>query len=90
MAIKDYKNALGYKAPNLSIDGYTCPSKEGFCYKKIDANVNDPGSPNDRGKRYYYKIVTQISIDIPIINNIMPGLKIFQVTGDTKVIEQIK
>ena len=44
------------------------------------------GSTDDTKKRSYFKVVTQINIDIPIINKILPGLKIFQISGDTKPI----
>jgi hypothetical protein len=44
------------------------------------------GSTQDRKDRAYFKVVTQINIDIPIINKILPGLKIFQISGDTKPI----
>ena len=40
----------------------------------------------DTKDRAYFKVVTQINIDIPIINKILPGLKIFQISGDTKPI----
>lgn len=81
--IQEYMKELGYSAPNfnLSSDGYTC--RYGYCYKKVES---DSGEVESSKKRAYYKIVTQINIDIPIINKILPGLKIFQVSGDTKPI----
>lgn len=36
---------------------------------------------------YRYRIITQVDIDIPIINKIM-GLYFFQVKGDTRLIEE--
>ena len=78
--------SVGYNAPNFSINepGWTC--HYGYCFKRVDISAT-PGGPNDDMKqRAYFKIVTQINIDIPIFNKIMPGLKIFQVTGDTKPI----
>lgn len=81
--IQNYMKELGYSAPNfnLSSEGYTC--KYGYCYKEIEVTS---GEVSETKKRAYYKIVTQINIDIPIINKILPGLKIFQVSGDTKPI----
>lgn len=80
--IKAYMDGLGYSAPNFNLtsEGYTC--HYGYCFKKIEvpAQTADPDTP----RKSYFKIVTQINIDIPIINKILPGLKIFQVTGDTK------
>lgn len=81
--IQEYMQSLGYSAPDFNIKDYTC--KHGYCYKRIDI-TNQNSDISDTKQRAYYKIVTQINIDIPIINKIMPGLKIFQVTGDTKPI----
>ena len=49
-----------------------------FCYRRFDS-----GSSN----YYYYTIVTQIDINIPIINKIV-GLDFFQVHGDTRMIRR--
>lgn len=79
--IQTYMASVGYSAPNFSINesGYTC--NHGYCYKGFSS-----GSTSDGKDKAYFKIITQINIDIPIINKIMPGLKIFQVSGDTKAI----
>jgi len=45
-----------------------------FCYRK-----------NDNTPRKTYHIITQVDINIPIINNIM-GFSIFQVSGDTRAV----
>ena len=45
-----------------------------FCYRK-----------NDNTPRRTYHIITQVDINIPIINNIM-GFSIFQVSGDTRAV----
>lgn len=78
--ITDYMKQLGYDAPSFKLDEYNC--QNGYCIKQID--ITPSGS--DTKKRAYFKVVTQINIDIPIINKILPGLKIFQVSGDTKPI----
>ena len=49
-----------------------------FCYKD---------QVSTSGNYRYYTIVTQVDINIPIINNIM-GLSFFQVHGDTRVIKR--
>lgn len=84
--IKAYMDSLGYDAPyfDLSHEGYKC--RYGYCYKKVDVNTASLGSADDTKQRAYFKIVTQINIDIPVINKILPGLKIFQISGDTKPI----
>lgn len=86
--IKAYMDSLGYNAPYLNLSNsdpsYTCGY--GYCYKKISVDKPTSASENDTRDRAYFKIVTQINIDIPVINRILPGLRIFQVTGDTKQI----
>ncbi|MDO5393509.1 MAG: hypothetical protein Q4F33_02810 [Mycoplasmatota bacterium] len=84
--ILEYMKQLGYDAPNFDLtgDGYTCGN--GYCFKKIDIAKPATSSTDDTKDRAYFKVVTQINIDIPIINKILPGLKIFQVSGDTKPI----
>lgn len=79
--ITEYMGNLGYRSPELKIDDYKCG--QGYCVKKICKNNN---SESDIKNKAYFKVITQISIDIPIINKILPQLKIFQVSGDTKTI----
>lgn len=89
LKIQSYMNSLGYNAPNLNLpseDGWNCGDGAGYCIKKVDMDKVQLGSTQDTKDRAYFKVVTQINIDIPIINKIMPGLKIFQITGDTKPI----
>lgn len=57
-------------------DGYE-KSDDYFCYKKVYS---------ENGKGYYFTIVTQVDVDIPIVN-LITGLSIFQVHGDTRVIK---
>ena len=92
LEIQSYMNALGYNAPNLDLRDeengakWDCGDGAGYCIKKIPMNSIQVGSTQDRKDRAYFKVVTQINIDIPIINKILPGLKIFQISGDTKPI----
>ena len=58
----------------------------GYCYKEFNASSEAGGAYSEGEKQVYYRVVTQINIDIPIINKIMPGLRIFQVSGNTKLI----
>ena len=54
-----------------------------FCYRYSRVS-------NNKKNAYYnywkFRIITQVDIDIPIINKIM-GLYFFQVKGDTRKIE---
>lgn len=88
--ILEYMNALGYDSPYLNIEAsagepqWTC--NNGYCIQKNCLTSENSDIVSDKRKRAYYKVVTQINIDIPIINKILPGLKIFQISGDTKPI----
>lgn len=82
--IQDYMKQVGYTTQKLKDSKYTgCDN--GYCYQEIVVQNKSV----DKNKKVYYKIKTQINIDIPIINKILPGLRIFEVTGDTKVIEKV-
>ena len=81
--LDDAKN-IGYNPTALHChDGYE-KSNGLFCYKKYDSMGSADSSRVVDG--YYYTIVTQVDINIPIINDIL-GLSIFQVHGDTRVIK---
>ncbi len=82
--IVSYMKSVGYDTSNTP----TMPSSaecdmshskctNGFCYCRINEGSSDA---------FHYKIVTQITLDIPIINKVMAGMNTFQVTGDTKTI----
>lgn len=87
-AITNYMHDIGYSVPttNFNMQDYDI-CRNGYCIKRVDADNNTDESiviENNEGK-VYYKVVTVIYIDIPIINKIMPNLKMFQVSGTTKV-----
>lgn len=58
----------------------------GYCV--IELHDTDTGSSNAEAvlnKSYRsFRVVTVVYLDIPIINNIMSGMNMFQITGDTK------
>ena len=60
-------------------DGSACNVDLGFCYKE-----NDFSTPTLTKKQY--RVVTIISVDIPIIKQIMESINFFKVSGDTKTI----
>ncbi len=71
--------SIGY-FPNNNLNcstGFT-QSDNYFCYRKSDSSS---------GNHYVYTVVTQVDINIPIINKIL-GLDFFQVHGDTRVIKR--
>lgn len=86
--IQAYIKQVGYNAPDFKIDDYTC--NYGYCYKEFKVSNEVDDSVSESKDQVYYRVVTQINIDIPIINKIMPGLKIFQISGNTKLITPFK
>lgn len=87
-AITSYMREIGYSIQSgFSLDGYNC--RNGYCIQEVNAENNeDPSIVLEGSDKVYYKVVTVIYIDIPIINKIMPNLKMFQVSGTTKVIKK--
>ena len=71
----------------------SCPngyynSDDLYCYKKVDAsNKSIDGIVDDAKSKSYYRIITKINVEIPIINNIL-DLRVFYITGDTKSFEE--
>ncbi len=88
-AIKSYAKTLGYSTGN----NMSCPngyynSDDLYCYKKVDAsNKSIDGIVDDAKSKSYYRIITKINVEIPIINNIL-DLRVFYITGDTKSFEE--
>lgn len=83
-AIKNYAKTIGYSTGN----NMSCPngyynSDNIYCYKKVESSTSIDDTVDDTYKKSYYRIITKINVEIPIINNIL-DLKIFYITGDTK------
>jgi len=84
--IGNYADSLGYTANNNFNcgAGYYKGYKNLYCYKQVSTNTNISGDGVvEDSKKYYYKIITSINIEIPIINNML-GLSAFSITGDTR------
>lgn len=86
--IQKYVNEIGYSVDVDMIrahctDGYNVwadANNQGWCYKIISDEVNS----SDGTTRTYVKVKTFVSIDIPIIKQIMRGSRLFVVEGSTK------
>ena len=80
--IGEYASQIGYNVASITPpnDGgqWKCDKGVGFCVKLVDDS-----SDGNKKHGFYYEVVTQININIPIINNIM-GLRIFQIKGATR------
>jgi len=77
--IRESARSIGYSPPGT----LTCPSD----YVQIDSLYCCKSSDSTSGNSYIYSVVTQVDINIPIINKIM-GLSFFQVHGDTRVVKK--
>lgn len=81
---REAKN-IGYSPSNLNCSGdgeYSDFTSYGglFCATRVETNSSEKDT-------VAYRIITQVDIDIPIIRDIM-GFSIFQVKGDTRVIQK--
>lgn len=81
--LDNYAQSIGYNT-NLTTykdstgKSYECMGR-GYCWAKFSSGEGD-------NTKYYFKVVTSITIDIPIINKILTGVPFFQLTGNTKLI----
>ena len=87
-ACKD-KIKAGAESIHYAPNSLNCPTDyermDGlFCYKESNSLKNTEVSSYKNVKTY--RIITQVDINIPIINKIM-GLRIFQVSGDTRELQ---
>ena len=97
--ISAYEHAIGYQAninisedsictgaPTAGFSSCNCNEALGFCWLESKKEVKDgmDGKTITTIKYKSFRIVTQVYIDLPIINRLLPNLSIFQVTGDTK------
>lgn len=89
--IVDYMKALGYSTSSPNLHGEKCVESSsakwvctgtGYCTCEVPVSAINL----DTKEKVYYKVVTQINIEIPIINKIMPNMNVFRVGGDTKPI----
>ena len=77
--IVSYAKTIGYSlGSNMTCSGYDGTGVDGlYCYNEV---INQGGR---MGNSKYYKIVTKINVEVPIINRIL-DLRLFYITGDTK------
>lgn len=74
----------------VSVENCHCNETDGYCITKKSVKSAESQSSisasDDSAERAYYTVATQVNIDLPIIRNVLPNLKAFTVTGDSKVI----
>ena len=98
--INSYASEIGYKPHNISSDcnsfsdlpsGTVEKAAKGggtYCiYKiKVEKSPDTASIHEDMKDEYYYRVLTRIDIQIPIVQNVL-GLRILSITGDTKAFE---
>ena len=84
--IKQHAHNIAYrpssitcKANEVNVEGYYCIAPVSPSEYGVAEDVNS-------AEYKYYRVVTQVDINIPIIKSIM-GLRFFQVSGDTRLIK---
>ena len=85
--IRDYAREIGYSVGY----NFSCPSVKGLTYENVEGiycvapvNLTEESTVyGDKKPKRYYKIVTKINLQIPVINNIL-DFRFFYISGDTK------
>ena len=86
-------NKLSYSPPSIKCpNGTTLAKYRGkalYCYSISEKTLERKLSNGRKVKKTgdVYKVITQVDISIPLINQIM-GLRFFSVSGDTKIIQR--
>ena len=88
--IKAYATEIGYDSGAGTGATIGCPTDYDsagnlYCYHKVTSSINKSTFNNDVvHEEYYYEIVTRINVDVPIIKNVLPSLRLFNIYGSTK------
>ncbi len=82
--VSQYAHSIGYSATDEFLhkncpesDGWKKVTQNGWCYKV----EKDEGSSVTTT---YIRVKTFVSIDVPIINKVLPNIRFFQLEGSTK------
>lgn len=62
----------------------------GYYIAKCSGSSNNTvgGSGSTDNKKVYYRVETAIDISIPIVNNIISNMRVFRLSGNTKLIRE--
>ena len=99
--IHEYANSIGYNPYGslncdstdikpLGLDGSPTEKSGLYCEYRIQVQKSNDGDvypDNNHKEQYYYRILTRIDIQIPIVQNVF-DLRILNITGDTKIFEK--
>ena len=97
--IQNYINQVGYGTKDIRVSG-NCPTgangstddyhcNNGYCYCKVLLETSTDDIYKNITKEYYH-VVTHVELNIPIINNVLSGLRFFEVSGDSKPVSKFK
>lgn len=81
--INDYAGKIGYSSTKdflkmcNSNEGWKVKTESGWCYKVVKDDSYAMTTT-------YIKVKTFVSIDVPIINKVLPNIRYFQLEGSTK------
>lgn len=83
--IDEYASQIGYNVSSIQSpdNDWRCNKSVGYCVRYVGKSNENSDLPNS----FYFDVITQININIPIINNIM-GLRIFQIRGSTRTLSK--
>lgn len=87
--IKNYAKSIGYNINtprNFKANDWTGVPDCGFYYREITSQKAPSSGVTDYVEKKYYEVITFVTVDIPIINKIMPHIEFFQIKGTTKSI----
>ncbi len=99
--IREYAQSIGYSASKNytrescnGVDFVLDSNNTGWCYRKnqvsSDKTMSTSGNKGiQEYKSVYVDVVTFVSIDVPILNQLFPHLRFFQVTGSTRQLTEI-
>ena len=94
--MRKYINEVGYSAADERMKkqcsgdgretGYAVGiADQGWCYQIFEESTDGKGHEKEIKKRYV-KVKTFVAIDIPVINRIFGGIRVFTVEGSTKAL----
>ena len=84
--IKQHAHNIAYRPSSISCQTDEVNVEGYYCISAVKPEENAVADGVNSAEYKYYRVVTQVDINIPIIKNIM-GLRFFQVTGDTRLIK---
>lgn len=95
--IREYIDSIGYTAVTPLGSGFVeggsdCKTayccQDGYCIKQYIKDP-EPGAV-DSGRKQYWEVRTFVSVDMPIVRNVITSFEFFQIKGDTKTFEVVK